>query len=751
MNDILQLKGSFEQRAYSGKGGGSKLAAKKTVTVSHLESLISDLNSLISFWQANTLLPNALVSVYYDKVVSKSNRIRRLLKTSDSRYESPNNSIVGAKFWVNEKKHKHIITHYVPLSAINRSIKDLKNAIKVLKTYFDGQIETQRFNSKDEWPTIPFKKYYSDNYKFPLTAFKEIIVDASYVESFDLTDFNGSNPKESIVTLYDTKIDIIVILKKLGIKITKNQLLSNTTVLLDENYSKILFDKAPYLVSMATEDMSKLNSYNFQSSLGADGLLKIQDPTNEPIIGVIDTQFDEKVYFSKWVDFTPMIDPNIQTSTNDYKHGTNVTSIIVDGPTLNPNLDDGLGRFRVKHYGVALANGFSSFSIIRQIKSIVLENPNIHVWNLSLGSNKEVNDNFISAEGAELDRIQFEHDVIFVVAGTNKENEHVDEKIGAPADSLNSLVVNSVNLDGQPASYTRKGIVLSFFAKPDISYYGGVHGAYMNVVDPLGLACVAGTSFAAPWIARKVAYLIEVLGLSKEVAKALIIDSAIGWKHGVDNSTISLKGYGVVPQRIDDIVRSKDSEIKFIVSGTSEKYETFNYNFPVPMENGKYPFVAKATLVYFPKTSRKQGVDYTNTELDITFGRIKDDGKISDINGNIQTNDDGYVLEEDARDLFRKWDNVKHIGELLKPRTQPRKAYSNPSWGMSIKTKERLSKNDGEGIHFGVVVTLREINGKNRIDDFIQQASLKGWLVNRLSVQNQIKIYHQAEEHIDLE
>ncbi|EKQ14577.1 putative serine protease [Lacticaseibacillus paracasei] len=213
MNDILQLKGSFEQRAYSGKGGGSKLAAKKTVTVSHLESLISDLNSLIYFWQANTLLPNALVSVYYDKVVSKSNRIRRLLKTSDSRYESPNNSIVGAKFWVNEKKHKHIITHYVPLSAINRSIKDLKNAIKVLKTYFDGQIETQRFNSKDEWPTIPFKKYYSDNYKFPLTAFKEIIVDASYVESFDLTDFNGSNPKESIVTLYDTKIDIIVILK----------------------------------------------------------------------------------------------------------------------------------------------------------------------------------------------------------------------------------------------------------------------------------------------------------------------------------------------------------------------------------------------------------------------------------------------------------------------------------------------------------------------------------------------------------
>ncbi|WP_372486781.1 S8 family peptidase [Lactiplantibacillus plantarum] len=747
MNDILQLKGSFDQRSYKGNGGGAKLSANKIITVQHLESLISDLNRLISFWQTNTLLPNALVSVYYNKVVAKSNRISRLLKTN----ESPNNSIVGAKFWVNKKKHKHIITHYVPLSSLNRSIKDLKNAIDVLNTYFNRKIDTQTFNTKSQWPSIPFKKYYSGNYKFSKSTFKEIIVDASYVESFDLTEFHGSNPKESIVTLYDTNIDIIVVLKKLGINIMKNQILNNTTVLLDENYLKILFEKAPYLVSMATEDMSKLDSYSFQSNLNADGLLKIPDPTNEPLIGVIDTQFAENVYFSKWVDFTARIDPNIQISDDDYKHGTNVTSIIVDGPTLNPQLDDGLGRFRVKHYGVALANGFSSFSIIRQIKSIVLENPNIHVWNLSLGSNKEVNDNFISAEGAELDRIQFEHDVIFIVAGTNKRDAHVDKKIGAPADSLNSLVVNSVSFDGQPASYTRRGIVLSFFAKPDISYYGGDHGAYMNVVDPWGLACVAGTSFAAPWIARKVAYLIEILGLSKEVAKALIIDSAIGWDTGVDNSSISLKGYGVVPQRIDDIVRSKESEIKFIVSGTSEKYETFNYHFPVPMENGKYPFIAKATLVYFPKTSRNQGVDYTNTELDIKFGRIKDDGSISDINGNTQTNNDSYILEEDARDLFRKWDNVKHIGELLKSGTQPRKAYFNQNWGMSIKTKERLNTNDGEGIHFGVVVTLREIHGKNRIDDFIQQASLKGWLVNSLSIQNQVKIYHQAEEHIDLE
>ena len=40
-------------------------------------------------------------------------------------------------------------------------------------------------------------------------------------------------------------------------------------------------------------------------------------------------------------------------------------------------------------------------------------------------------------------------------------------------------------------------------------------------------------------------------------------------------------------------------------------------------------------------------------------------------------------------------------------------------WGISIKTKERLEKRDGEGIKFGVVVTLKEISGVNRIDEFI--------------------------------
>lgn len=76
----------------------------------------------------------------------------------------------------------------------------------------------------------------------------------------------------------------------------------------------------------------------------------------------------------------------------------------------------------------------------------------------------EINPNFISPEAAILDELQSKYNVVFIVSGTNKVgNDPNLMKIGAPADSLNSIVVNSVGLDGTPAEYTRCGPVLSFF------------------------------------------------------------------------------------------------------------------------------------------------------------------------------------------------------------------------------------------------------------------------------------------------
>ena len=292
--------------------------------------------------------------------------------------------------------------------------------------------------------------------------------------------------------------------------------------------------------------------------------------------------------------------------------------------------------------------------------------------------------------------------------------------------------------------------MLSFFHKPDISYYGGDVGQPMRVCTPTGEGFVRGTSFSAPWITRKIAYLIHVLGFSREVAKALIIDAAAGWNRQ-DNISCSV-GYGIVPQRIEDIVKSPDDEIKFVMFGTTDAYETYTYKIPVPIHKDKQPFYARATLCYFPKCLRDQGVDYTRTEMDIHFGRVveqKGTVNIKSINANSQGDEGGAHLHEpEARRLYRKWDNVKIISEELKDRAVPRKVYGSGMWGLSIKTKERLKEKNGRGLAFGVVVTLKEMNGANRIDEFVKLCMVRGWIVNQIDIDNRVNIYNTAEEEI---
>ena len=744
MNNVLELKGKrFVQASKTGGGGGASMNSKKIVTREQLLRLVERIGQIKEFWeQERKPFEGILISVHYNKIVAKSNRIAGLFKGKDSNY-----AIVGAKF--NKEKTKHIITYFLDMKDLDESIELLLKTSDIIKVKFQNGIDKVTFDDRKKIDIIPFSRF-----SITKPTFKQVVADVSYIEDFEV-EMATPQLKQSIITLYNTHTDTKMLFKNIGIDILKSRILDNQTVFLDENQLQILFEKAPYLVSMATEDLSELSPEDFIQEY-QQGTLYMPSPTIEPTVGVIDTLFDKRVYFGEWVEYHDMVDDNLPKNPDDYRHGTAVDSIIVDGARLNPWLDDGCGRFRVRHFGVAIGSKFSSFTITKQIKEIIANNKDIKVWNISLGSNQEVNDNFISAEAAILDKIQYENDVIFVVAGTNKPSADI-EKIGSPADSINSMVVNAVTQNGLSTKYARRGLALSFFAKPDVSYYGGSEEKYIKVCEPLGEANVAGTSFAAPWIARKLSYLIDILGLNREVAKAMIIDAARDWNEKPTPEEVALYGHGIVPIKIDDIVHTKEDEIKFLVYDVSEKWNTYNYYFPVPIKDDKYPYIARATMCYFPMCDRTQGVDYTNTELNLHFGRINNKGKIEDIKGDKQNqdvildNERYFLLEGEARERFRKWDNVKYIAERPKNKMMPKKSYDNKNWGMEIKTNNRLDPKDGTGIRFGVVVTLKEINGVNRIDEFIKNCTLNGWLVNEIDVQTRVDINKKVNEDIEFE
>ena len=742
MNDLLNLKGTFQQENRNSSIGPPSLPSNTEVTVQHMRKLLDELIVLRDYWQKENIITGALISVQYIDVIAKSRRITGFLSKGGI---TANSSVVGAKFADEETpdnivSRKHIITHYVSLVILDESIKRLSSSINIVENTFNGIISAETVKEINK-KTIDFKPT-----EIAKTTFLNIVVDCHYVEKFFISQEDDEFKTNTIITIYKTD-NTKNVLEKVGINVLPSRIYDETTLLLTPDQLGVLQSKASYLIAMATTDISKLSKAEMFGSTTTS--VTIPSPSNEPTIGVIDTMFREDVYFKDWVEFEKKIPDEIELDQKDYFHGTSVSSIIVDGPTINPELDDGCGRFKVRHFGVATSGHFNSFTILRTIDEIVKENRDIKVWNLSLGSDKEIHPNFISPEAAILDKIQSENDVIFIIAGTNKRVGDEEERyIGSPADSINSLVVNSVNYNNKPVSYSRKGPVLSFFNKPDVSYYGGDKSNPIKVCCDTGEQIVSGTSFAAPWIARKMSYLIDVLGLSREVAKALIVDSAASWKKQEEPSRYV--GYGVVPIRIEDIIKSQDDEIRFVISGTSEKYNTYNYSLPVPISKDMYPYIAKATLCYFPVCSRNQGVDYTNTELDLHFGRLN--GKtVKTINDNKQGEDGSYIYEGNARLFFRKWDNVKHIVEYPKKGARAKKVYDTKMWGLSIKTTERLEEKYGVGLNFGVVITLKEINGVNRIDDFIKQCFLKNWLVTPVNIENRIDIYNIAEEEIEFE
>lgn len=750
MNPLLQVKLRFTGEKNNQKPGARNLRTKAETSTEKIDELIDSLRAVLRFYKDHPRITNdVMIDVWYNDIIAKSNRVRELLKPSR---HSTNDTVVGARFSdAPEGEENHIITHYVDEKTINKTIEELQIAREFLLKRLGGKATPVNFSE-------PNSNIDYEGFSIGKGKLRDLIIDCSVVEKFDVPRVTSIPDRDKfLITFYKSELSLSLLLEKLRVDDTQLPYTAygDDTISVTRDLFEIINDKIPYMISMISTDISSITLEEISPKSRDEH--DIPDPQNEPVIGVIDTFFDESVYFSNWVDNKDYISDleKYQNDLNLRDHGTEVTSIIVDGPRMNPWLDDGCGRFRVRHFG-ACSSRISTIRLVKKIKDIVNENPDIHVWNLSLGTDDEVSKNFVSFDAAALDEIQAKKNVIFVVSGTN-DNRGIQEgilRVGAPADSLNSLVVNSVRRDGRPAGYSRKGNILSFYNKPDVSYYGGDYDDRIAAYTSYGTDEVYGTSFAAPWISRKMCYLIDIMGMPREIAKALIIDSAAAWDYKtMSANNKSIMGYGVVPVDIRKIVETESDEIRFVVYGTSDSYRTANYAIPVPKDDdNKYPYIARATLCYFPECSRTQGVDYTDRELSLKFGRIIDDkGKISDINDNVQDDADSRMDERKSRKEFRKWDNTKFISRIVKNNNKPVKSYDDRLWGLSVTSKERLSTQMRAPLNFGVVVTLKEVNGINRIEDFIKACILRGWIVNRIDVQNQLDIYASSQEEIHFE
>ena len=190
MNDVLQLKGTFEQKSNSSRPGAPELPAQATVKIEHVRQLKRDLEQLKEYWQKSKLINGALISVFYIDVIAKSRRISATLAKGN---ETSNSSIVGAKF-SNDNKLKHVITHYVSIDTLDESINRYNYAICILEKSYNGLItadDIQRLNNNLQEFNYPY---------LSKTIFAKIIVDSYYVEKFRIPSIDKKFSEDSIIT-----------------------------------------------------------------------------------------------------------------------------------------------------------------------------------------------------------------------------------------------------------------------------------------------------------------------------------------------------------------------------------------------------------------------------------------------------------------------------------------------------------------------------------------------------------------------
>ena len=169
MNNVLELKGKrFVQASKAGNGGGASMNSKKVVTGEQLIRLADRIDQIKEFWkQERRPFEGVLISVYYNKIVAKSNRIAGLFKGKESNY-----AIVGAKF--NKEKTKHIITYFLDMDDLDKSIEFLLKTSDIIKEKFQNGIDKVTFDDNKIIDKISYSRF-----SITKSMFKQIVADVS--------------------------------------------------------------------------------------------------------------------------------------------------------------------------------------------------------------------------------------------------------------------------------------------------------------------------------------------------------------------------------------------------------------------------------------------------------------------------------------------------------------------------------------------------------------------------------------------
>lgn len=461
------------------------------------------------------------------------------------------------------------------------------------------------------------------------------------VRLFDYNDFDENNIARILFEKYCDDIGVIIQKK---IRFTAEMFIYRVTIDSLDQYRQLGRFEGLYSVEKTVHLKVNLDS------MTGEELIPVkypEDGEDYQTVGVLDSGVAPIGHLAPWL--LEEEHTNYPEEYADRSHGTAVASIIEYSDQLNKTdicSTDGVNIFSALVF--PKQNIFPE-DLIENIRDAIERNPNIKIWNMSLGTSLESELTSFSEFGMALDNIQDENNVLIIKSAGNCynfEKQLPKQRISKGADSIRSLVIGSIagkkeefdySNANTPSPFTRVGPGPASIIKPDLVFYGGnagmdgsrrvEHGVYtfnLNDEDER----LAGTSFSTPAVTRIVA---DLAFLMKEdfdplLLKALTIHNAKypTGNNMVMNDKINQMGFGV-PIKAQDILYNSPDEITLILRDSLDKgsfIEMFNFPYPKSMvdENGFFRGQIILTLVNKTIVDEKQAAEYCQSNLDVFFG-----------------------------------------------------------------------------------------------------------------------------------
>lgn len=527
--------------------------------------------------------------------------------------------------------------------------------------------------------------------------------------------------------------------------------------------------------------------------------VKNPDPKGDyPVVGLLDSGTANIPHLTPWVMEDNIANFDEQDITRE--HGTFVAGIMLYGDDLERKPYTNSMPFRIQSCIVnSKRQRIYEEELIGLIVDSINKYPEIKVWNLSQGSEIEVDDNHFSDFAIALDELQDKYKIIICKSSGNQDNPASGQiRITQGAESIRSLVVGSIAsqklepLDAEidcRSPFSRIGFGPENLIKPDLVHYGGNMSPFAGVRSFSiygNEAILSGTSFSTARVTALAATIAYQLGAAYNplLVKALLINSA---SYPLASRLIGEErykelGYGL-PQDAGSILFNDEDEFTMVFNVLLEKgTDVWALDFPYPNclvgDDGLYYGDITVTMVSNPLLNPNEGTEYCQSNVDVllqTFDRTE--RSILGANSTPKTYRNELRPKETqnvlAKDRYSKRLTRNFDLEFTKERTlieeylkyQPIKKYhvnldemtpanrqkclpSNRRWAIKLQSLYRdcaeLDMNC-DGIHLAtevcLIVTIKDPQKKGRVyNEGVELLRAYNYQYNTLSLRQEVRI-----------